>query len=158
MTGKVLTKQWLIIHFMTGKVLTKQWLIRQQSEWESGCCLTSICQLYHGGSKLDDMMNADLFRVHLANDPRCICGCAFEDAIHFYIRMLSLQWSKRRIEIKTYFSSWTKNWSATFWRWHFKWDAKSTNFQICTTLHQTNKTFYPFMITTSPLPNIYLFN
>ena len=67
MTGKVLTKQWLIIHFMTGKVLTKQWLIRQQSEWESGCCLTSICQLYHGESKLDEMMNADLFRVHQTN-------------------------------------------------------------------------------------------
>jgi hypothetical protein len=28
--------------------------------------------------------------------------------------------------------------------------AKSANFQICTTLHQTNKTFYPFMITTLP--------
>jgi len=33
----------------------------------------------------------------------------------------------------------------TFWRWHLNWDAKSANFQICTTLHQTNKTFYPFM-------------
>ena len=28
--------------------------------------------------------------------------------------------------------------------------AESANFQICTTLHQTNKTFYPFMITTLP--------
>jgi hypothetical protein len=46
-------------------------------------------------------LNADLFRVHLANDPGCICGCAFEDAIHLYIRMLSLQRSKRRIENKT---------------------------------------------------------
>jgi hypothetical protein len=26
-------------------------------------------------------------------------------------------------------------------------------FQICTTLHQTNKTFYPFMITTLPTPS-----
>jgi hypothetical protein len=30
-------------------------------------------------------LNADLFRVHLANDPGCICGCAFEDAIHFIL-------------------------------------------------------------------------
>ena len=23
--------------------------------------------------------------MHLANDPGCICGCAFEDAIHFIL-------------------------------------------------------------------------
>ena len=86
------------------------------------------------------------------NDPGCICiwKCNL-----FYIRMLSLQQSKRRIEIKTSFSSWTKNWSPTFWPWHLNWDAKSTNFQICATLHQTNKTFYPFMITT---PQYIIFN
>jgi hypothetical protein len=33
------------------------------------------------------------------------------------------------------------------------WDAKSANFQICTTLHQTNKSVYPFMITTLPPPH-----
>ena len=32
----------------------------------------------------------------------------------FYIRMLSLLRSKRRIEIKTSFSSWTKHWNPTF--------------------------------------------
>jgi hypothetical protein len=30
-------------------------------------------------------LNADLFRVHLANDPGCICGCSFEDAIHYIL-------------------------------------------------------------------------
>ena len=52
--------------------------------------------------------------------------------------------------MKTSFSSWTKNWSPSFWQWHHNWDAKSTNFQICTTLHQTNKTFYSFKITIHP--------
>ena len=30
-------------------------------------------------------MNVDLFRVHLANDPGYIFGCAFEDEIHFIL-------------------------------------------------------------------------
>jgi hypothetical protein len=42
---------------------------------------TCITRLRHRSSSL----NADLFRVHLANDPCCICGCAFEDAIHFIL-------------------------------------------------------------------------
>ena len=67
-----------------------------------------------------------------------------------YIRMLSLQRSNRRIEIKTSFSSWTLNWSPTFWRWHLNWDATSANFQICTTLLFAYKTFYQFMITSLP--------
>ena len=44
------------------------------------------------------ILNADLFRVHFTNGSGCICGCAFEDE-SFYIRMLSLQRSKWRIEI-----------------------------------------------------------
>jgi hypothetical protein len=28
--------------------------------------------------------NADLYRVNLKNDPRCVCGHLFEDAIHFF--------------------------------------------------------------------------
>jgi hypothetical protein len=43
-----------------------------------GCRILNIIhtRLRHRSSSL----NADLFRVHLANDPGCIGGCAFEDA------------------------------------------------------------------------------
>jgi hypothetical protein len=30
-------------------------------------------------------LNADLHRVNLKNDPRCVCGHLFEDAIHFFL-------------------------------------------------------------------------
>ena len=30
-------------------------------------------------------LNADLYRVNLKNDPRCVCGNLFEDAIHFVL-------------------------------------------------------------------------
>jgi hypothetical protein len=30
-------------------------------------------------------LNADLFRVNLKNDPRCVCGHLFEDAIKFFL-------------------------------------------------------------------------
>jgi hypothetical protein len=30
-------------------------------------------------------LNADLYRVNLKNDPRCVCGPLFEDAIHFVL-------------------------------------------------------------------------
>jgi hypothetical protein len=30
-------------------------------------------------------LNADLYRVNLKNDPRCVCGHLFEDAIHFFL-------------------------------------------------------------------------
>jgi hypothetical protein len=35
-------------------------------------------------------LNADFFRVHLANDPGCICGCAFNDANHFILECVKL--------------------------------------------------------------------
>ena len=46
-------------------------------------------------------MNADLFCVNLANDPGCICGCTFKDAIHFILECCLLQRRKGRIEVKT---------------------------------------------------------
>jgi len=49
-------------------------------------------------------------------DHMCIWRCNAFDS-----RMLSLQRSKERIEIKTSFSSWINNWSSTFWRWHLNW-------------------------------------
>jgi hypothetical protein len=30
-------------------------------------------------------LNADLYRVNLKNDPRCVCGHLFEDAIIFFL-------------------------------------------------------------------------
>jgi len=38
-------------------------------------------RLRHRSSSL----NADLFLIHFVNDPNCICGCAFEDALHFIL-------------------------------------------------------------------------
>ena len=32
-------------------------------------------------------LNADLFRVNLKNDPRCVCGHLFDDAIHFFLNV-----------------------------------------------------------------------
>ena len=80
------------------KQANKNHTIKPPKFYIAGCRILNIIhtRLRYRSSSL----NADLFRVHLANDRGCICGCAFEDAIHFYIRMLSLQRSKRRIEIK----------------------------------------------------------
>ena len=80
------------------KQATKNQTIKPPTFYIAGCRILNIIhtRLRYTSSSL----NADIFRVHLANDRGCICGCAFEDAIHFYIRMLSLQRSKRRIEIK----------------------------------------------------------
>ena len=86
---------------MIGKVVTKLIDKTTKWEWESDCCLTSICQLYHGESKLDEiMMNADLFRVHLANDPGCTCGCAFEDAIHFIIECCLYNEAREELKLR----------------------------------------------------------
>jgi hypothetical protein len=30
-------------------------------------------------------LNADLYRVNLKDDPRCVCGHLLEDAIHFFL-------------------------------------------------------------------------
>jgi hypothetical protein len=30
-------------------------------------------------------LNAGLYRVNLKNDPHCVCGHLFEDAIHFFL-------------------------------------------------------------------------
>ena len=32
-------------------------------------------------------LNADLYRVNLKNDPRCVCGHLFEDAINFFLNV-----------------------------------------------------------------------
>ena len=30
-------------------------------------------------------LNADLYRVNLKNDPRCVCGHLFEDTVYFFL-------------------------------------------------------------------------
>jgi hypothetical protein len=63
------------------KQATKNQTIKPPKFYNAGCRIlnTNHTRLRHRSSSL----NADLFRVHLANDPGCICGCAFADAIHF---------------------------------------------------------------------------
>ena len=48
-------------------------------------------------------MNADLFRVHLANDPGCICGCAFEDAIHFILEYCLYNEANEELKLRLVF-------------------------------------------------------
>ena len=71
------------------KQATKNQTIKLPKFYNAGCRILNIIhtRLRHRSGSL----NADLFRVHLANDPGCICGCTFEDAIPLHIRMLSLQ-------------------------------------------------------------------
>ena len=45
-------------------------------------------------------MNADLFRVHLANDPGCICGCAFEDTIHFILEWCLYNEAREELKLR----------------------------------------------------------
>jgi hypothetical protein len=61
------------------KQANKNHTIKPLKFYIAGCRILNIIhtRLRHRSSSL----NADLFRVHLANDPGCICGCAFEDAI-----------------------------------------------------------------------------
>ena len=49
------------------------------------------------------MMNADLFRVHLANDPGCICVCAFEDAIHFILECCLCNEAREELKLRLIF-------------------------------------------------------
>jgi hypothetical protein len=65
------------------KQANKNHTIKPPKFYIAGCRILNIIhtRLRHSSSRL----NADLFRVHLANDPGCICGCAFEDAIHFIL-------------------------------------------------------------------------
>ena len=65
------------------KQATKNQTIKPPKFYIAGCRILNIIhtRLRHRSSSL----NADLFRVNLANDLGCICGCAFEDAIHFIL-------------------------------------------------------------------------
>ena len=65
-------------------------------------------RLRHRSSSL----NADLFRVHLANGPACICGCAFEDAIHYILECCLYNEAREELKLmnlklKSYFLAMT---------------------------------------------------
>ena len=45
-------------------------------------------------------MNADLFRVHLANDPGCIGGCAFQDEIHFILECCLYNEAREKLKLR----------------------------------------------------------
>jgi hypothetical protein len=61
------------------KQANTNYTIKPPKFYIAGCRIVNIVhtRLRHRSSSL----NADLFRVHLANDPGCICGCA----IHFIL-------------------------------------------------------------------------
>jgi hypothetical protein len=48
-------------------------------------------------------LNADLFRVHLVNDPGCICGCTFEDAIHFILECCLYTEAREELKLRLVF-------------------------------------------------------
>ena len=78
------------------KQANKNHTIKPPKFYIAGCRILNIIhtRLRHRSSSL----NADLFRVHLANDPGCICGCAFEDAIHYILECCL--YNKAREELK----------------------------------------------------------
>ena len=78
------------------KQATKNQTIKPPKFYNVGCRMLNI--IHTRQRHKSSILNADLFRVHFTNGSGCICGCAFEDE-SFYIRMLSLQRSKWRIEI-----------------------------------------------------------
>ena len=53
----------------------------------------------HRSSSLND----DLFRVRLANDPGCFCGCAFEDAIHFILECCLYNEAREELKLRLVF-------------------------------------------------------
>ena len=67
----------------------------------AGCRILNIIhtRLRHRSSSL----NADLFRVHLANDPGCICGCAFEDAIHYILECFLYNEAREDLKLRLVF-------------------------------------------------------
>ena len=44
-----------------------------------------------------------MFRVHLANDPGCICGCALEDAIHFILECCLYNEAREELKLRLVF-------------------------------------------------------
>ena len=97
--------------------------------------------------------NIDLFRVHLANDPGCICWCTFEDAIHYILECCLYNEAREELKLRLVFLNELKIEVLLFGNDTL---TEMQNLQIFKSLHQTNKTFYPFMIT--PPPPKYIFD
>jgi hypothetical protein len=95
-------------------------------------------------------LNADLFRVNLANGQGCICGCAFEAAVHFILERCICNEDREELKLRLVFLR-----ELTIEALHFGDDTLTDmhNLQmskICAPVPQTNKTFYPLMIITLP--------
>jgi hypothetical protein len=81
------------------KQATKNQTIKPPKFYNAGCKILNIIhtRLRYRSSSL----NADLFRVHLANDPGCcICGCAFEDTIHFILEWCLYNEAREELKLR----------------------------------------------------------
>lgn len=75
-----------------------------------------------------------MFRVHFANDPSYVCGCALEYALHFILECGL--WNETSEEFKLAFLHEITNES-------FFGDDTLTDIQNLQTVHQTHERFYP---------------
>jgi hypothetical protein len=95
-------------------------------------------------------LNADLFRVHLANDPGCICGCAFEDAIHFILECCLYKETREELKLRLVFLHELKIDVLLFGDDTL---IEMQNLQMFKSVQlyiKRTKRFYQFMITTPP--------
>ena len=69
--------------------------------YNAGCRILNVIhtRLRYRSSTL----HADLFRVHLANDQGCICGCAFEVAIHFILECCLYNEAREELKLRLVF-------------------------------------------------------
>ena len=83
------------------KQANKNHTIKLPKFYIAGCRILNIIhtRLRHRSKSL----NADLFRVHLANDPGCICGCAFEDAIHYILECCLYNEAREELKLRLVF-------------------------------------------------------
>jgi hypothetical protein len=93
-------------------------------------------------------LNADLFRVHLANDPGCICGWAFGDAIHFILECCLYNEAREELKLRLVFLHELKIEVLLFGDDTL---TEMQNLQIFKSVQlYIKRTFYPFMITIPP--------
>ena len=73
------------------------------SEWVDSYTLDGWWfQIYNPGHCCSEYHKI-MFRVYLANDPGCICGCAFEDAIHFILECCLYNEAREELKLRLVF-------------------------------------------------------
>ena len=88
--------------------------------------------------------------MHLANDPGCICWCAFEDAIHFILECCLYNEAREKLKQRLVFLHELKIEVLLFGDDTL---TEMQNLQIFKSVQlyiKRKKTFYPFMITIPP--------